>query len=146
MKKLMFVAAICSAVFVNAECPKVDAACAKADKAIAAPVAAESAATMTKEQKKVDFAKRRAEWRAKRDAADKAAAEKKGQTLEEYRAERKAKRDAMMAKRLGVSPEEFAKMTPDERRAKMTEMMKKRAAERKQKAEKAVAPVAPAAK
>ena len=73
MKKLMFVAAICSAVFVNAECPKADAACAKADKAIAAPVAAESAATMTKEQKKAAFAKRRAELRARREAADKAA-------------------------------------------------------------------------
>lgn len=148
MKKLMFAVAVCAAIVVNAEEAKPAATCAAGTCCQAAAAAEKTACEAKADAAKAKTAKRMAEMRAKRDAQIEAAAKKAGMTKEEYLADRKAKRDAAMAKRLGMSKEEFEKLTPEEQRAKIRAMMKDRAAKRaKTEAEKAVKPAeAPAAK
>lgn len=126
MKTLMFAAVICACgvVFGEVQAPASKASADKADVAVQTPaVAAKRGAKskMTAEQRKEMLEKRR----QAREAREKDAAKKAGLTLEQYRADRKAKRDAVMAKRLGMTPEDYAKLSVDERRAKFGEMMRK---------------------
>ena len=141
MKKLLFVCALCAATVACGEQEGNPAASSNSVTNVV-PAAAQRAAKkapVAKSAKKTPIDK--AARQAKIDARDKAAAEKAGKTLEEYRAEKKARRDAMMAKRLGMSKEDYAKLTPDEKKAKFSEMMKKhREAHAAQKAKVEAAP------
>ena len=125
MKKLLFVCALCAATVACGEQKGKPVASSNSATNVAPAVAQRAAkkAPAAKAAKKAPADK--AALQARRDARDKAAAEKAGKTLEEYRAEKKSRRDAMMAKRLGMSKEDYAKLTPDEKKAKFSEMMKK---------------------
>lgn len=148
MKTLMFAAAICACgvVFGEVQAPASAAPADKAAVSVQTPAVAAkrvSKAKMTAEQRKEMLEKRR----LAREAREMAAAKKAGLTLEQYRAEHKAKRDAVMAKRLGMTPEDYAKLSVDERRIKFAEMMRKaREAKRKEAPVAAPAVAAPAAK
>ena len=126
MKTLMLAAAVCACGVVFGEV-QASAPAAPADKTVvsvqtpAVTAKRVSKAKMTAEQRKEMLEKRR----LAREAREMAAAKKAGLTLEQYRAEHKAKLDAVMAKRLGMTPEDYAKLSVDERRAKFGEMMRK---------------------
>lgn len=148
MKTLMLAAAVCACGVVFGEV-QASAPAAPADKTVvsvqtpAVTVKRAPKAKMTAEQRKEMLEKRR----LAREAREMAAAKKAGLTLEQYRAEHKAKRDAVMAKRLGMTPEDYAKLSVDERRIKFAEMMRKaREAKRKEAPVAAPAVAAPAAK
>ena len=141
MKKLLFVCALCAATVACGEQKGNPAASSNSETNVAS-AAAQRAAKKTPSNKAAKRAPLdKAALQARRDARDKAAAEKAGKTLEEYRAEKKARRDAMMAKRLGMSKEDYAKLTPDEKKTKFSEMLKKhREAHAAQKAKVEAAP------
>lgn len=148
MKTLMLAAAVCACGVVFGEV-QASAPVAPADKTVvsvqtpAVTAKRVSKAKMTAEQRKEMLEKRR----LARESREMAAAKKAGLTLEQYRAEHKAKRDAVMAKRLGMTPEDYAKLSVDERRIKFAEMMRKaREAKRKEAPVAAPAVAAPAAK
>lgn len=148
MKTLMLavVACACGAVFGEAQASAPAAPADKTAVSVQAPAVAAKRVPKTKltaEQRKEMLEKRR----QAREAREKDAAKKAGLTLEQYRAEHKAKRDAVMAKRLGMTPEDYAKLSVDERRIKFAEMMRKaREAKRKEAPVAAPAVAAPAAK
>ena len=142
MKTLMFAAAICACgvVFGEVQAPAPAAPADKAAATVQTPAVTAKRvpkAKMTAEQRKEMLEKRR----LAREAREKAAAKKAGVSVEQYRADRKAKRDAVMAKRLGMTPEDYAKLSVDERRIKFTEMMRK-AREAKQMKTPVAAPAA----
>lgn len=148
MKTLMLAAAVCACGVVFGEV-QASAPAAPADKTVvsvqtpAVTAKRVSKAKMTAEQRKEMLEKRR----LARESREMAAAKKAGLTLEQYRAEHKAKRDAVMAKRLGMTPEDYAKLSVDERRIKFAEMMRKAREARQKKAPVAAPAVAaPAAK
>ena len=148
MKTLMLAATVCACGVVFGEV-QASAPAAPADKtavSVQAPAVAAKRVPKTKltaEQRKEMLEKRR----QAREAREKDAAKKAGLTVEQYRADRKAKRDAVMAKRLGMTPEDYAKLSVDERRIKFAEMMRKaREAKRKEAPVAAPAVAAPAAK
>lgn len=148
MKTLMLAAAVCACGVVFGEV-QASAPAAPADKTVVSvqtPAVTAKRVPKTKltaEQRKEMLEKRR----LAREAREMAAAKKAGLTLEQYRAEHKAKRDAVMAKRLGMTPEDYAKLSVDERRIKFAEMMRKaREAKRKEAPVAAPAVAAPAAK
>ena len=97
-------------------------------------------AKLSKEEQKAKLEAWKAEHlkerQAQLDARHRKIAEKKGLTLEQYRAEQKAKTNARMAERLGMSVEDYAKLTPEEIRAKFAEMRKAKKQAEKQAAEK----------
>lgn len=76
------------------------------------------------------------EMRARREKREQALAAKEGLTVVDYRAKRKARHEEMSAKRLGVSVEQFRAMKPEEIKARDQELAKKRAEERRARIEK----------